>query len=709
MTDTNLHVDRAIDVVIPALNEERSICEVLDAIPSWVRRVVVVDNGSTDATALAARSRDAHVVHEPRRGYGAACLRGLAELNDPDIVVFLDADRSDRPEEMNRLVQPIIDGAADLVIGSRVLGNAEPGSLTLPQRFGNRLASALIRRIWSVRCTDLGPFRAIRFDALKQLRMTDLDYGWTVQMQARAARFKLRTIEVPVSYRKRIGVSKISGTVRGVIGAGTKILGTIACEALHRREQEPTHERLVIFSRLPVAGTTKTRLIPALGEQGAADLQREMTHYTLDVARRWRDHNSQTVEVRYTGGSEHEMRSSFGDDVTYVDQGDGSLGERLHHAVRDSGGKGNERTVIIGSDCPGVTPMTLRKAFAALDQCDVVLGPATDGGYYLIGLRSPQRILFQGIDWGSESVLAQTMKRCRASGLRVATLEPLADFDEPEDISAWENVSWKRNSGGAIPALSIVIPTFNEESHLEGAIQSIGERSDVEVIVADRGSDDSTLEIAQRCGARIVASERGRAEQMNAGAAVARGDVLLFLHADTRLPFAYRAEIDRILAQPKTIAGAFRFALDFVTPSLRLIELATNLRCRVRQLPYGDQALFLPRSQFEQLGGFKPWPVMEDFEFVRRLRRRGRIGIAESFIITSARRWRRDGPWRTTMRHQVAIARYMLGHSPDAIAAWLKRDTRTCVRSRTSTNHQSTVVSHTTPTAGDHHACERIR
>lgn len=673
MMPTHAQFGSTIDVVIPARNEERSICDVLDAIPEWVRRIVVVDNGSTDSTAIAARSRGAHVVHEPRRGYGAACLRGLAELDDPDIVVFVDADLSDHPDEMDRLVQPILDDAADLVIGSRVLGHAEAGSLTAPQRFGNRLASALIRRIWGVTCTDLGPFRAIRFDALKHLRMNDLDYGWTVQMQARAARLGLRMIEAPVSYRKRIGISKISGTVRGVIGAGMKILGTIAREAMQRKNtHDYPSERLIIFSRLPVAGTTKTRLIPSLGEQGAADLQQEMTRHTLAVARRWRAHSPADLEVRFTGGSEDDMRSMFGEDVTYVDQGDGSLGERMHRAFRDGLHMPNQRMVTIGSDCPGITPLILRKAFAALEKHDAVVGPAIDGGYYLIGMRLPQPALFREIDWGSASVFAQTMAACRALGLRVATLEPLSDVDEPGDVQVWEAVAAERKHRRAIPSLSVIIPTLNEAAHLASAIQSIGNRTDTEAIVADGGSTDATVDIAQRHGARIVACECGRAVQMNAGAAAASGDVLLFLHADTRLPFGYRDEIDHMLARPNVVAGAFRFAVDYVTHSLRLIEFGTNVRSRLRQLPYGDQAIFLPRAMFKTVGGFPAWPVMEDYELIHRLRRRGRVGLANVAAITSARRWRRNGPLRTTVRHQLAILSFNLGASPVRIASLLK-------------------------------------
>jgi len=223
-----------VGVVIPALNEALALPHVLPAIPAWVVEVIVVDNGSRDATAAVAAGLGARVVSEPRRGYGQACLAGIAALSPGiDTVVFLDADASDRPEEMDRLLAPIADGAADMVIGSRPLG-AEPGSLTPVQRFGNALSCWLIRRLWGVRFTDLGPFRAITRPALARLEMQDRNFGWTVEMQVRAAGRGLRCAEIPVSYRRRIGQSKVSGTISGSVKAGVKILWVIGLEALRR-------------------------------------------------------------------------------------------------------------------------------------------------------------------------------------------------------------------------------------------------------------------------------------------------------------------------------------------------------------------------------------------------------------------------------------------------------------------------------------------
>jgi glycosyltransferase involved in cell wall biosynthesis len=228
----------AVAVVIPALNEEQAIGKVLRDIPATVQQVVVVDNGSRDRTAEVARGLGALVVVEPRRGYGQACLTGISHLDHPDIVVFLDGDYSDYPEELPALVAPIAADEADLVIGSRILGKRERGALLPQARLGNWLSTRLIRLLFGVSFTDLGPFRAVRYDALKRLDMQDRDFGWTVEMQVKAARLDLRTTEVPVRYRRRIGTSKITGTLSGTVRAGHKILWTIFRYARYR-ESDP--------------------------------------------------------------------------------------------------------------------------------------------------------------------------------------------------------------------------------------------------------------------------------------------------------------------------------------------------------------------------------------------------------------------------------------------------------------------------------------
>jgi len=216
-------------IVIPAMNEAKSVGLVIDEIPmDDVAEVIVVDNGSTDDTAAVAERHGAKVVHEPRRGYGAACLRGIASLGDESrIVVILDGDRSDYPEDLPRILAPIVNGEADFVIGSRVLGEAERGSLQWNQRFGNALACNLIRWLYGTPCSDMGPFRAIRRESLAALAMRDETFGWNAEMQVKAIITGFSSTEVPVRYRRRIGKSKISGTIKGTILAGIKIIGTI--------------------------------------------------------------------------------------------------------------------------------------------------------------------------------------------------------------------------------------------------------------------------------------------------------------------------------------------------------------------------------------------------------------------------------------------------------------------------------------------------
>ena len=223
-----------IDVIIPAFNEAESIGKVLNDIPKdLVREIIVVSNGSTDDTEVNAQKAGATVLREERKGYGSACLKGMAHIaqkpqdQQPDIVVFLDGDYSDYPEEMPLLIQPIWEAGVHLVIGSRALGNREKGAMMPQQIFGNWLATTLIKWLYRVKFTDLGPFRAIRYSKLLEIDMQDPTFGWTVEMQVKAAKLGLTCIEVPVNYRQRIGVSKITGTIRGTILAGYKIIGTI--------------------------------------------------------------------------------------------------------------------------------------------------------------------------------------------------------------------------------------------------------------------------------------------------------------------------------------------------------------------------------------------------------------------------------------------------------------------------------------------------
>ena len=255
-----------VTVIIPALNEARSLPLVLSDLPA-VGRVIVVDNGSTDDTRAVAASCGAHVVTELERGYGAACLAGIAEIGRlaklgepaPEIIVFIDADYSDHPDQLPALVKPIDDGEADFVLGSRLLGEREQGAMPHQSVYGNQFACWLMRRLWGAKYTDLGPFRAISYQRLLDLRMVDRNFGWTIEMQIKAARHGLRTMEVPVRYRRRIGASKISGTVSGTVGAGSKILLTVVKYAISRGKGDT-----------PKTSTTRAALSSAAAEGAAS-------------------------------------------------------------------------------------------------------------------------------------------------------------------------------------------------------------------------------------------------------------------------------------------------------------------------------------------------------------------------------------------------------------------------------------------------------
>lgn len=221
-------MSKIIKVIIPAYNEEGSIGKVIAEIPEMVSEIIVVDNNSSDATAKVAKNAGATVLFQPNAGYGNACLKGMEYISEekikPDILVFLDGDYSDYPSEMLKIIAPIIEKKVDFVVGARVRSLRENGSMTFPQRFGNKLATKLMRLFFNSTFTDLGPFRAIKYEKLLQLNMQDKTYGWTVEMQLKVLKKKFTYVEVPVKYRNRIGVSKVSGTVKGTIFAGIKIL-----------------------------------------------------------------------------------------------------------------------------------------------------------------------------------------------------------------------------------------------------------------------------------------------------------------------------------------------------------------------------------------------------------------------------------------------------------------------------------------------------
>lgn len=441
---------------------------------------------------------------------------------------------------------------------------------------------------------------------------------------------------------------------------------------------DPSHsvcaDRIVVMTRFPEPGRTKTRLVPALGANRAAALHRCLIIRTLDVARDMAEEHHCDVEVRYAGGDETQFRAEFGRQVRYSPQSEGSLGERMNAAAAAAFSKGAKRVVVIGTDCPGLDAEHLSQAFEQLTHRDVVIGPATDGGYYLLGMRRHLPTLFENIAWGTETVLRQTLERAAEAGVTVGQLPPLSDVDYAEDLiqcrrieDQFRDVLPKTMAG----RISIIIPTLNEAGNIAATIEHICNRPNVEVIVADGGSNDQTAELALAAGAMVVHCNPGRGKQMNAGAALASGEVLLFLHADTRLPEDFADHVWQTLREGNS-GGAFRLCIGAKGWMRRLVESGANLRSRWLQLPYGDQAIFVHASDFFRLNGFQHWPLMEDYDFCYRLRKTGRIALVPASVTTSARRWQRLGVLRTTLTNLACVVAFRLGVSPVALAKWYR-------------------------------------
>ena len=431
-------------------------------------------------------------------------------------------------------------------------------------------------------------------------------------------------------------------------------------------------ERFILFTRYPEPGKTKTRLIRVLGPHGAADLQKQMTEHVLARTTGFVDERGVDLEVRYEGGNRGLMEKWLGSHISYRSQGRGDVGTRMAQAFSQAFNQGKKRVVIVGSDCPGINEATVRTAFDLLDQFDLVLGPANDGGYYLIGLRQEKPQLFEDVPWGTAEVGASTLEIANRLGLRWVKVEPLDDVDREEDIEVWEREATRKEASPQ-PAISIVIPTLNEAENLAATLASTESSVDLEIIVVDGGSSDETLELAKSFGVRLLTTAAGRARQVNAGGLAARGDVLFVLHGDTLLPQGFERYIIDIMGKSGVVAGAFTLGIDGSEFGFRIIEMLANFRSRVLQMPYGDQGIFLRREVFRALGGFPDMVLMEDFVLMQRLRKMGRVVIGPVAVKTSARRWRKLGILKTTLINQAVLLAYFLGSNPERLARWYRR------------------------------------
>ena len=437
--------------------------------------------------------------------------------------------------------------------------------------------------------------------------------------------------------------------------------------------------RLIIFTRYPVPGRTKTRLIPALGPEGAADLQRQMTEHTLSVVGPLISEGIQ-LQVRYEGGEESDMKKWLGEVLSFVPQGEGDLGDCMRRAFGDSFKEGFEKAVIVGTDCPSLGADDVAEALDLLEENTLVLGPAVDGGYYLIGIRSDAsewlyELVFENIPWGTDQVFNTTVNVLAETGLDVGLLNEKADVDEPEDLEEWEK---EKGTQYPVPGtqdradlkISVIIPTLNEEERIEDLLGWL-KTKDVEIVVADGGSTDSTVAVCEAAGIKMVHSSRGRAAQMNAGASAASGAIFLFLHADTHLPDRFEDRVREAILEG-AVAGAFLFGTDSDKASMNIIENAVHFRTYRLGIVFGDQAIFATREAFFRAGAYPEQPVMEDYELWKRLGKVGKRSLIPLSVTTSSRKWEQHGTWRITLIHQMILWLYLLGVSPERLARWYK-------------------------------------
>jgi len=447
--------------------------------------------------------------------------------------------------------------------------------------------------------------------------------------------------------------------------------------------------RLIVLSRYPTPGKAKTRLIPALGRRGAASLSRQMTALTLARALHVRSTlpvNSVEIDLVHTGASARRMRRLLlGHDlsVQVSPQGGGDLGDRMYLALSRAGGDGVEGAILFGTDIPELTSDNMMDAISSLSDTDLVLGPTEDGGYYLIGagkrlLSSPgDDILcdiFSGIPWGTGDVFGLTMEKAAAYGLTTTLLSRLGDVDEPSDLPIWESAPSRRYILPPNAAISVIIPTKNEGGRIGETISALNNSDVFEVIVADGFSEDETQMEARRAGATVIPVPPPRGRQLNRAAACARGDILFFLHADTTPPPSFPNLIREALSRPGVSACSFSLGIRGESWKLRWVERNATRRSIEKGLPYGDQGICIGRELFFDAGGFRELPIMEDYEFVRRIGRFGTVVTLPHRVLTSPRRWESLGLVRTTAINQAIILAYRLGVSPEYLVRWYRRE-----------------------------------
>ena len=428
---------------------------------------------------------------------------------------------------------------------------------------------------------------------------------------------------------------------------------------------------VLVMARAPVAGRAKTRLEPLLGPEGCARLQRELIAAALAFAKRAApDATYLAADGEIDGGDAH-----------VISQRGGDLGERLREATAEVLAVHDGPLLVIGTDCPQLGPEHAAAALAVLRRgSDAAVIPARDGGYCLVAIAREAPMLFAlpPTEWGGPRVLELTLGAARAHGLGAAVLEPEDDLDTPADARVARAdprvpAAVRAALRPAAPLVSVVVPVLNEAAALPGLLDRLA-RAAVEVVVADGGSADGSAEIARRHPSRpvVCATGPGRARQMNAGAAAAGGDVLLFLHADTQVPDDAAERIVAALGRdPGLVGGNFALRFDGDDGFSRLLGAWYRVQRRTG-VYYGDSAVWVRHDVFDELGGYRPLPIMEDYDFVRRLEKRGRTACLPGPAVTSARRWRALGIPRTVLSWVVIRWLFLAGVSPARLARWYR-------------------------------------
>ena len=321
----------------------------------------------------------------------------------------------------------------------------------------------------------------------------------------------------------------------------------------------PFANHLIVMTRYPEPGRTKTRLIPAIGKENAAFLHQQLIQQTRETVHQLLRKLRCKMEVHYTGCTQEQMETLFEGQATCISQQGNSLGEKMHAAIKNAFAQGAKKVIVIGTDCPDIEPKTLINAFNRLDESNAVIGPAFDGGYFLIGLNQPNEAIFNGVEWGTETVLEQTIENGKDCQFKVSQLAPLSDVDYPEDLIVCRrkkiNFQIETNATKQMAKkISVIIPTLNEETDIERTLQPLLGNDQLEIIIVDGGSTDQTVNRVESLGVKVIKTNPGRGKQLNAGAAIATAETLLFLHADTTLPKNFAQHVCKTLEQG-AIAG----------------------------------------------------------------------------------------------------------------------------------------------------------